>query len=50
MVVKQHQGRQNETDRFESRVILDGSQTLLLAQFFLLLFESRVILDGSQTF
>ena len=35
--------------RFESRVILDGSQTQLSNSGFALLFESRVILDGSQT-
>ena len=34
---------------FESRVILDGSQTNLISVSFLRLFESRVILDGSQT-
>ena len=34
---------------FESRVILDGSQTLLTIMLSLLSFESRVILDGSQT-
>ena len=35
--------------RFESRVILDGSQTHLEVLHLTLLFESRVILDGSQT-
>ena len=34
---------------FESRVILDGSQTLCGIHNFILRFESRVILDGSQT-
>ena len=34
---------------FESRVILDGSQTISMAFLPLLEFESRVILDGSQT-
>ena len=34
---------------FESRVILDGSQTSGHKKFSLGLFESRVILDGSQT-
>ena len=34
---------------FESRVILDGSQTLTVSQKQKPLFESRVILDGSQT-
>ena len=35
--------------RFESRVILDGSQTPTFMVFLTLQFESRVILDGSQT-
>ena len=35
--------------RFESRVILDGSQTILSGRFDDNGFESRVILDGSQT-
>ena len=34
---------------FESRVILDGSQTNKFSRMQRLLFESRVILDGSQT-
>ena len=34
---------------FESRVVLDGSQTLVLIRFLLIMFESRVVLDGSQT-
>ena len=34
---------------FESRVILDGSQTLRIIMLYLGGFESRVILDGSQT-
>ena len=34
---------------FESRVILDGSQTLLWEVDVVCAFESRVILDGSQT-
>ncbi len=34
---------------FESRVILDGSQTALVPDEFRKEFESRVILDGSQT-
>ena len=34
---------------FESRVILDGSQTLSPEMHQLAQFESRVILDGSQT-
>ena len=35
--------------RFESRVVLDGSQTLLGKEIRDDRFESRVILDGSQT-
>ena len=35
--------------RFESRVILDGSQTSECVVKRLTSFESRVILDGSQT-
>ena len=34
---------------FESRVILDGSQTFVKSFVEHGLFESRVILDGSQT-
>ena len=34
---------------FESRVILDGSQTVSMTFCMAALFESRVILDGSQT-
>ena len=34
---------------FESRVILDGSQTAEFSEAFRAMFESRVILDGSQT-
>ena len=34
---------------FESRVVLDGSQTLRVLFVSLHLFESRVVLDGSQT-
>ena len=37
------------TLRFESRVVLDGSQTFLLSYSRCLRFESRVVLDGSQT-
>ena len=36
-------------DRFESRVILDGSQTFVCLYYTTFVFESRVILDGSQT-
>ena len=35
--------------RFESRVVLDGSQTRGLPFFVSSSFESRVVLDGSQT-
>ncbi len=35
--------------KFESRVILDGSQTIAEESSVQVLFESRVILDGSQT-
>ena len=35
---------------FESRVILDGSQTIERTLKMGIKFESRVILDGSQTF
>ena len=34
---------------FESRVVLDGSQTFAQDFCFSLPFESRVVLDGSQT-
>ena len=34
---------------FESRVILDGSQTPCVISYFIRRFESRVVLDGSQT-
>ena len=34
---------------FESRVVLDGSQTLQVRRRDGSVFESRVILDGSQT-
>ena len=35
---------------FESRVVLDGSQTIRVLLQTHLQFESRVVLDGSQTF
>ena len=35
--------------RFESRVVLDGSQTSRRALQHAVQFESRVVLDGSQT-
>ena len=37
------------TLRFESRVVLDGSQTELVGARVIDEFESRVVLDGSQT-
>ncbi len=37
------------TLRFESRVVLDGSQTIKLLFNHFREFESRVVLDGSQT-
>ena len=49
MVVKPFGPASIEATGFESRVILDGSQTLSQHTVFSLLFESRVILDGSQT-
>ena len=35
--------------RFESRVVLDGSQTTISFSLTKQMFESRVVLDGSQT-
>ena len=49
MVVKQRCDLCRLALRFESRVILDGSQTSWCKLKILHLFESRVILDGSQT-
>ena len=49
MVVKPARNINTTDPKFESRVILDGSQTTLLTFIYLSLFESRVILDGSQT-
>ena len=49
MVVKHFACKHDKTLLFESRVILDGSQTSILAVIGFLSFESRVILDGSQT-
>ncbi len=49
MVVKLKGIPPNATSEFESRVILDGSQTDILRSLSLTSFESRVILDGSQT-
>ena len=34
---------------FESRVVLDGSQTIIIVSVAAAVFESRVVLDGSQT-
>ena len=50
MVVKLLRILLNFLSGFESRVILDGSQTTTNWQESHRLFESRVILDGSQTF
>ena len=49
MVVKLFASVSSSDNLFESRVILDGSQTFLRIAKFPFLFESRVILDGSQT-
>ena len=37
------------TQKFESRVVLDGSQTPVTGHWPHWVFESRVVLDGSQT-
>ena len=50
MVVKPSSTTGKSKCGFESRVILDGSQTALDQSTIVRLFESRVILDGSQTF
>ncbi len=49
MVVKPAIYKHNKLDQFESRVILDGSQTDVDRNPVTAEFESRVILDGSQT-
>ena len=49
MVVKRIGRRLSAAGRFESRVILDGSQTHMRLSWMAGSFESRVILDGSQT-
>ena len=49
MVVKLIHFRIRLDIKFESRVILDGSQTKKIFMFIIIRFESRVILDGSQT-
>ena len=49
MVVKPPPIRALARAQFESRVILDGSQTGECGVSMSLWFESRVILDGSQT-
>ena len=49
MVVKPKSLRTIFACGFESRVILDGSQTFIIFSVVRVLFESRVILDGSQT-
>ena len=50
MVVKLDVYRNSVSTEFESRVILDGSQTTLSYNASKYGFESRVILDGSQTY
>ena len=49
MVVKPSAPSASFRFAFESRVILDGSQTLCPLKTHRFAFESRVILDGSQT-
>mgnify|MGYP005769695295 len=49
MVVKLARSCGVHISGFESRVILDGSQTTSKVVRMQSLFESRVILDGSQT-
>ena len=49
MVVKPSSPLKPHRFGFESRVILDGSQTRYRGGIFGSGFESRVILDGSQT-
>ncbi len=49
MVVKPHCKINRAATPFESRVILDGSQTSFQPPKRRRTFESRVILDGSQT-
>ena len=49
MVVKLNRVGDYAPAGFESRVILDGSQTEQAKEAYNILFESRVILDGSQT-
>ena len=49
MVVKPRTSSFRTARRFESRVILDGSQTTAERMIASRQFESRVILDGSQT-
>ena len=49
MVVKQLLSANGGLHVFESRVVLDGSQTLHRPLAGCRWFESRVVLDGSQT-
>ena len=49
MVVKPNLSLMSGIRQFESRVILDGSQTEMAGCLAVCGFESRVILDGSQT-
>ena len=49
MVVKLKIGFDGYNATFESRAVLDGSQTLLPFPLHRVTFESRAVLDGSQT-
>ena len=49
MVVKQGEGDRHRVVVFESRAVLDGSQTTAAMRFTNPVFESRAVLDGSQT-
>ena len=49
MVVKLYAFAPKAMVMFESRVVLDGSQTIEEESVKALQFESRVVLDGSQT-
>ena len=49
MVVKQHGVGGKAREMFESRAVLDGSQTPVALAPWRQSFESRAVLDGSQT-
>ena len=49
MVVKRAAILADLLHQFESRVVLDGSQTVACEESQEVWFESRVVLDGSQT-